>query len=51
MEHAPDIPKNNTADNLNDFPTDQINVVDRNTITDDNNSVSNNILNSIPDNS
>ena len=51
MEYAPDISKNNTADNLNDFPTDQIDVVDWNTITDDNNSVSNNILNSIPDNS
>ena len=51
MEYAPDIPKNNTADNLNDFPNDQIDVVDWNTITHDNNSVSNNILNSIPDNS
>ena len=51
MEYAPDISKNNTADNLNDFPTDQIDVVDWNTITDDNNSVSNNILNSIPENS
>ena len=51
MEYPPDIPKNNTADNLNDFPTDQIDVVDWNTITEDNNSVSNNILNSIPDNS
>ena len=50
-ENTPDIPKNKTADNVNVFPTDQIDIVNWNTITDDNNSISNNILDSIPDNS
>ena len=49
--NAPDIPKNNKADNANDFPTDRIDVVDRNTITGDNNSISNNIPDNISDNS
>ena len=44
-ENASDIPKNNTSENVNDFPIDHIDAVDRNTITDDNNS----ILNNIPD--
>ena len=50
-ENASDIPKNNTPENVNDFPIEQIDAVDRNTITDDNNSISNNITDSIPDNS
>ena len=36
---------------MNDFPIDHIDAVDRNTITDDNNSFSNIIPDSIPDNS
>ena len=50
-ENASDIPKNNTPENVNDFPIEQIDAVDRNTFTDDNNSVSNNIADSIADNS
>ena len=50
-ENASDIPKNNTSENVNDFPIEQIDAVDPNTITDDNNSISNNIADSIPDNS
>ena len=50
-ENASDIPKNNTPENVNDFPIEQIDAVDRNTITTDNNSISNNIADSIPDNS
>ena len=50
-ENASDIPKNNTPKNVNDFPIEQIDAVDPNTITDDNNSISNNIADSIPDNS
>ena len=49
--NALDITKNNTPENGNDFPIEQIDTVDRNTITDDNNSISNNIADSIPDNS
>ena len=37
--------------NVNDFPIDHIDAVDRSTITDDNNSISSNIPDSIPDNS
>ena len=50
-ENVSDIPKNNTPENVNDFPIEQIDAVDRNTITDDNNSISNNIADSIPHNS
>ena len=50
-ENASDIPKNNTPENVNDLPIDHIDAVDRNTITDDNNSFSNIIPDSIPDNS
>ena len=50
-ENASDIPKNNTPENVNDFPIEQIDAVNPNTITDDNNSISNNIADSIPDNS
>ena len=49
-ENASDIPKTNTPENVNDFPIEQIDAVDPNTITDDNNSISNNIADSIPDN-
>ena len=49
-ENTSDIPKNNTPENVNDFPIDYIEAVDRNTIRDDNNSISNNIPDSIPDN-
>ena len=44
-------PKNNTPENVIDFPIEQIDAVDWNTITDDNNSISTNIADSIPDNS
>ena len=40
-ENASDIPKNNTPENVNDFLIDHIDAVDWNTITDDNNSISN----------
>ena len=50
-ENASDIPNNNTPENVNDFPIEQIDAVDPSTITDDNNSISNNIADSIPDNS
>ena len=50
-ENASDIPKNNTPGNVNDFPIEQIDAVDQNTITDNNNSISNNTADSIPDNS
>ena len=50
-ENASDIPKNNTPENFNDFSIEQIDAVDRNTITDDNNSISNIIADSILDNS
>ena len=50
-ENASDIPKNNTPENVNDFPIEQIDAADRNIITDDDNSISNNIADSIPDNS
>ena len=46
-ENASDIPKNSTPENVNDFPIDHIDAVDRNTITDENKSISN----IIPDNS
>ena len=49
--NASDIPKNNTPENSNDFPIEQVDTVDRNTITDNNNSISNNIADNIPDNS
>ena len=49
-ENTSDIPKNNTPENVNDFPIDYIEAVDRNTIIDDNNSISNNIPDSIPNN-
>ena len=42
-ENASEIPKNNTPENVNDFPIDHIDAVNRNTITDDNNSISNTI--------
>ena len=41
----------NTPENGDDFPIEQVDTVDRNTITDDNNSISNNIVDNIPDNS
>ena len=50
-KNASNIRKNNTPENVNDFPIEQIDAVDRNIITDDNNSISNNIADSIPDNS
>ena len=40
-ENVSNIPKNSTPENVNDFPIDHINAVDRNTITDENNSISN----------
>ena len=46
-ENASEIPKNNTPENV----SDHIDAVNRNTITDDNNSISNTIPDSIPDNS
>ena len=46
-ENASDIPKNSTPENVNDFPIGHIDAVDRNTITDENKSISN----IIPDNS
>ena len=49
-ENTSDIPKNNTPENVNDLPIYCIEAVDRNTITDDNNSISNNIPASIPNN-
>ena len=49
--NASDIPNKNTAESVNDLPIEQTDAVDRNTITDDNNSISNNIADSIPDNS
>ena len=49
-ENTSDIPKNNTPKNVNDFPIDYIEAVDRNTITDDNNGISNNIPDGIPNN-
>ena len=42
-ENASDTPKNNTPENVNNFPIDYIDAVDRNTITDDNESIFNNI--------
>ena len=42
-ENASEIPKNNKPENVNDFPIDHIDAVNRNTITDDNNSISNTI--------
>ena len=50
-ENASDLSKNNTPENVNDLPIDHIDAVDRNTITDNNNSISNNIPDGIPDNS
>ena len=58
-ENASEIPKNNTPENINnntpeninDLPIDHIDAVDRKTITDDNNSISNTIPDNIPDNS
>ena len=50
-ENAPCIPRNNAAHNVNDFLTDQIDIVDQNTTTDDNNSILSNIPGSAPDNS
>ena len=49
-ENTSDIPKNNTPENVNDFPIDYIEAFDRNTITDDNNRISNNIPDSVPNN-
>ena len=49
--NASDIPNKNTAESVNDLPIEQTDAVDRNTITGDNNSISNNIADSIPDNS
>ena len=40
-ENASDIPKNSTPENVSDFHIDHIDAVDRNTITDENNSISN----------
>ena len=37
--NASDIPKNNIPENVNHFPIEQIDAVDRNTITDVNNSI------------
>ena len=42
-ENASDTPKNNTPEIVNNFPIDHIDAVDRNTITDDNESIFNNI--------
>ena len=53
-ENTSKIPKNNTPENVNDFPIDHIDAVNQNTITNDNNRISNTIpegINSIPDNS
>ena len=53
-ENASQIQMNNTPENFNDFPIGNIAAVNRNTITDDNNRISNTIpdsINSIPDNS
>ena len=50
-ENASDIPKNNTPGKGSDFPIDHIDAVNWNTITDDYNSISNNIPDSVPDNS
>ena len=50
-ENTSKIPKNNTPENVNDFPIDHIDAVNWNTITDNNNSISNTIPDSIPDNS
>ena len=50
-ENSSYIPKNNTPENFNDFPIDHIDEVNRNTITDNNNSISNNIPESILNNS
>ena len=50
-KNALEIPKNNTPENVNYFPIDHINGADRSTIPGDNNSISINIPDSIPDNS
>ena len=49
-ENASQIPKKNTPENVNDFPIDHINAVDRNPITDNDNSISDNIPDTIQDN-
>ena len=46
-ENASEIPKNNTPENVNDFPIDHIDAVDRNTITDDNNSISSTLFQTV----
>ena len=50
-ENASDIRKNNTPGKGSDFPTEHIDAVNWNTITDDYDSISNNIPDSVPDNS
>ena len=50
-ENASDIPKNKTPENVNDFPIDLIDAVNRNTITGGNNDIPNSIPDSIPDHS
>ena len=50
-ENASNISNNNTPENVNFFPPDHIDVVDRNTITDNNNIISDNIPDIIPYNS